>query len=140
MLFFNGLWRFKVVWLFPNNRAPPRNRLSASISLEIKISRVLYNFAFLHFLGEGDAYGASLRQTHSRPRANVSLKASSCVDCHVIKLSDLEDVMASYRDQQRQLLDMMDNYDLNEIYETVINIYIYIYACTRPVEISKFVD
>ena len=49
------------------------------------------------------------------------------MDCHVIKLSDLEDVMVSYRDQQRQLLDMMDNYDPKEIYETVINISIYIY-------------
>lgn len=120
-----------MVWLFLNNRAPPRNILSASIGLEIKTSRVLYNFGFLHFLGEGDAYGASLRQTHSRPRANVSLKASSCVDCHVIKLSDLEDVMASYRDQQRQLLDMMDNYDPKEIYVTVINISICVHQTFR---------
>lgn len=92
----------------------------------MKPSGVLHNFGFLHFLGEGDAYGASLRQTHSRPRANVSLKASSCVDCHVIKLKDLEDVMVSYRDQQRQLLEMMDNSDPKDTFETVINIYMHI--------------
>lgn len=83
-----------------------------------KIEILLNSAEQLGRMREGDAYGASLRQTHSRPRANVSLKATSCVDCHVIKLSDLEDVMVSYRDQQRQLLDMMDNYDPKEIYET----------------------
>ena len=53
------------------------------------------------------------------------------MDCHVIKLSDLEDVMASYRDQQRQLLDMMDNYDPKEIYVTVINISICVHQTLK---------
>ncbi|XP_020618939.1 potassium voltage-gated channel subfamily H member 7-like isoform X4 [Orbicella faveolata] len=66
---------------------------------------------------EGDAYGASLRQISSRPRAVVSLRASTCVDCHVIKLKDLEDVMTSYPNLRAQLLSMMDAADQNDLYE-----------------------
>jgi len=72
--------------------------------------------------GEGDAYGANLRQIYSRPRARaaVSLRASTCVDCHVIKLKDLEDVMSSYPDQRTELLEMMDAADNNDLYEEVL--------------------
>lgn len=72
------------------------------------------------FLGEGDAYGASLRQISSRPRAVVTLRASTCVDCHVIKLRDLEDVMSSYPNLRAQLLSMMDAADHNDLYDEVI--------------------
>jgi len=70
-------------------------------------------------ISEGDAYGANLRQIYSRPRARaaVSLRASTCVDCHVIKLKDLEDVMSSYPDQRTELLEMMDAADNNDLYE-----------------------
>lgn len=73
----------------------------------------------LFSLGEGDAYGASLRQISSRPRAVVSLRASTCVDCHVIKLKDLEDVMTSYPNLRAHLLSMMDAADHNDLYEEV---------------------
>lgn len=55
----------------------------------------------------------------SRPRAVVSLRASTCVDCHVIKLKDLEDVMTSYPNLRAQLLSMMDAADQNDLYEEV---------------------
>ncbi|XP_078369950.1 voltage-gated inwardly rectifying potassium channel KCNH2-like isoform X2 [Oculina patagonica] len=66
---------------------------------------------------EGDAYGASLRQISSRPRAVVTLRASTCVDCHVIKLRDLEDVMSSFPNLRAQLLSMMDAADHNDLYD-----------------------
>lgn len=66
---------------------------------------------------EGDAFGANLRQIDSRPRAKVTLKASTCVDCHVIKLRDLEDVMSSYRQQRAQLIEMMDEADYSLLCE-----------------------
>ena len=49
----------------------------------------------------------------------MSLRASTCVDCHVIKLKDLEDVMTSYPNLRAQLLSMMDAADQNDLYEEV---------------------
>ncbi|XP_058969497.2 potassium voltage-gated channel subfamily H member 6 isoform X4 [Pocillopora verrucosa] len=66
---------------------------------------------------EGDAYGASLRQISSRPRAVVTLRASTCVDCHVIKLKDLADILRSYPNLRSQLLRMMDAADQNDLYD-----------------------
>lgn len=80
----------------------------------------LKQLLFVCFLGEGDAYGASLRQIASRPRAVVTLRASTCVDCHVIKLRDLEDVMSSFPNLRAQLLSMMDAADHNDLYDEVI--------------------
>lgn len=71
-------------------------------------------------VGEGDAYGASLRQISARPRAVVTLRASTCVDCHVIKLKDLADVMRSYPNLRAQLLAMMDSADQNDLYDEVV--------------------
>ena len=88
------------------------------ISLSANFLTVLNDF-YPFFAGEGDAYGASLRQISSRPRAVVSLRASTCVDCHVIKLKDLEDVMTSYPNLRAQLLSMMDAADQNDLYEEV---------------------
>ena len=56
----------------------------------------------------------------TRPRAVVSLRASTCVDCHVIKLRDLEDVMSSYPNLRAQLLSMMDASDHNDLYDEVM--------------------
>lgn len=56
----------------------------------------------------------------ARPRAVVSLRASTCVDCHVIKLRDLEDVMSSYPNLRAQLLSMMDASDHNDLYDEVM--------------------
>lgn len=66
---------------------------------------------------EGDAYGASLRQISSRPRAVVTLRASTCVDCHVIKLKDLADILRLYPNLRSQLLRMMDAADQNDLYD-----------------------
>jgi len=88
---------------------------------------------YLLFLGEGDAYGASLRQISTRPRAVVSLRASTCVDCHVIKLKNLEDVMTSYPNLRAQLLSMMDAADQNDLYEEVTlqsNLFLLLYLFT----------
>ena len=85
------------------------------------------------FVGEGDAYGASLRQISTRPRAVVSLRASTCVDCHVIKLKNLEDVMTSYPNLRAQLLSMMDAADQNDLYEEVTlqsNLFLLLYLFT----------
>ena len=78
----------------------------------------------LSLLGEGDAYGASLRQISSRPRAKVALRASTCVDCHVIKLKDLDDVLQSYRDLRTQLLETMDAAHQNDLYDEVVQSYL----------------
>ena len=85
------------------------------------LNRVSYS-PLSSILGEGDAYGASLRQICSRPRAKVTLRSSTCVDCHVIKLKDLEDVMSSYRDQRAQLLGMMDAANHNDISDEVMSL------------------
>lgn len=82
---------------------------------------ILLNSEQLGKIREGDAYGASLRQINCRPRSKVSLKASTCVDCHVITLKDLEDVMVSYRERQRQLLGMMDAANRKDVYEKGIS-------------------
>ena len=79
----------------------------------------------LSLLGEGDAYGASLRQISSRPRAKVTLRASTCVDCHVIKLKDLHDVLLSYpADLRTQLLETMDAAHQNDLYDEVVQSYL----------------
>lgn len=79
---------------------------------------------FFSRLGEGDAYGASLRQISSRPRAKVALRASTCVDCHVIKLKDLQDVLLSYSDLRTHLLETMDAAVQTELYDEVVKLYL----------------
>lgn len=81
---------------------------------------LLFLFIFVDVTEEGDAYGASLRQISSRPRAVVTLRASTCVDCHVIKLKDLADILRSYPNLRSQLLRMMDAADQNDLYDEVI--------------------
>lgn len=50
----------------------------------------------------------------------MTLRASTCVDCHVIKLKDLADILRSYPNLRSQLLRMMDAADQNDLYDEVI--------------------
>ncbi|XP_031553619.1 potassium voltage-gated channel subfamily H member 7-like isoform X4 [Actinia tenebrosa] len=59
-------------------------------------------------LVEGDAFGISLRQSDVRSKAVISLRASACVDCHVIKIKELNDVLESYPHIRQHLLGLMD--------------------------------
>ncbi|XP_032238933.1 potassium voltage-gated channel subfamily H member 6 isoform X3 [Nematostella vectensis] len=62
-------------------------------------------------LVDGDAYGTSLRQAGRRPKSVASLRAATCVDCHVIKIEELDDVMQSYPSSRARLLTAMDDAD-----------------------------
>jgi hypothetical protein len=57
---------------------------------------------------EGDAFGISIRQADVRAKAVTSLRASACVDCHVIKIKELSDVLESYPITSQHMLALMD--------------------------------
>ncbi|KAK3696477.1 hypothetical protein QZH41_011803, partial [Actinostola sp. cb2023] len=66
---------------------------------------------------EGNAFGTSLRQAALRTKSVTSLRASTCVDCHVIKIKELNDVLQSYsgtRESMLRLMDAADQWPLEE--------------------------
>ena len=75
----------------------------------LEISKTDQNTPTVCFSEEGDAFGAKLSQVNSRRcKAVVSLRAATCVDCHMIKLEDMEDVLSPYESTYAHVQRLME--------------------------------